>query len=373
MKLLRSIKEFISENLDIIFKLNGKEPKDISGFKKVALIANWFDMGYKNLINSYLDQTDAGQASPTNLSNYTKKFTYGNIIFYVINNENYKELPTLRMPIINWASQAWMDKIKKEGYEPNPKFLYNSVEEKEKCFSKSEFYKIFDGEDFITPTVYTVEDAKDLNYPIIAKPDRGHTGVGITKFDSFKELKSYEYLDSFDLFQEAIKIHREIRIGVLKDEVIFYFIRKPMDNKSKFLAGKEKSEEGNQKKMADKELDFKYIIMSSEQFYGDDMLARDVLDIVKKVKKKIDLEFIVFDIAIDKNDKKYILELNVHPGVPGATLWEIYKAVYEDFYGEKFPKEGMEYVKTINRLLINSTINVGKYIYSNAYLKKYTM
>lgn len=369
-RLVESIDEFIVENLDIVFKIKNKEPKDIKGFKKVAFIGNWIDLEYKNFIASYLDQSNK-KMSPVDLSNYTKKFTYGSTLFYFINNKNYKELPNLKMPIINWGSTSWMKKLEREGYKPNPKYLYNSTEEKQKCFIKSDFYKMFEGEDFITKTVYSEKDAYKLNFPIIAKPDRGHTGVGITKFDSPEDLKKYEYKESFDLYQEAIKINKEIRIGVLKDKVIFYFTRKPMDNKSKFLAGKEKSEDKSSKHMADKELDFKYIINTSESFYSDDQLASDVLDIVKKVRAKLNLEFIVFDIAIDKNNKKYVLELNVHPGIPGATLCDIYMAVYEDFYGEPFPEESLEYVKDINRLMITSTINVGKYKYTNAYLNKY--
>ena len=371
MKLIPSLDNFILENLDVMFKIDDKKPEDIKGFKKVAFLGNWLDISYKTLVNSYLDQSDIGKYEPVNLANFTKKFTYGNTLFYFVNNSNYKELKKLNIPIINWSSKIWLDKIAKEGYKPNPKFLYNKVEEKEKAFMKSTFYKLFEKEDFITPTVYKYEDTKKLNFPIIAKPDQGHTGVGITKFDSYEELEKYKYKEAFDLYQEAIKIDKEIRIGVLNDNVIFYFVRKPMDNKSKFLAGKEKSEEDSQKEMAKKELDFKYIIMTSEDFYEDDIMASGIIDLVKKVKEKVDLEFIVFDIALDKNSKPYVLEINVHPGTPGATLWEIYEAVYKDHYKEEVPEEAMKYVKVLNRLMISSTINLGKYEYSSTYLKKY--
>jgi len=368
MKLIQSPSNYLNEELEIVFKLNGKNPKDIDGFKKVAIIGSWIDMGYKSLVNSYLDQTDS-KLSPVNLSNYTKKFTYGNVLFHFIDNTNYKELKNLKIPVINWGAKNWIEKITKEGYGPNPKYLYNRPEEKEKAFVKSDFYKLFEGEDFITKTVYSYEDAKKLTFPIVAKPDRGHTGVGITKFDTCKELEKYKYKDSMDLYQEAIEIKKEIRVGILNDKAIFYFVRKPMDNKSKYLAGKEKSEESDAKSMADKELDFKYIIYSIDEFYANE-IAEEVMKIARKVRKKIDLEFIVFDIAIDNNNKQYVIEINVHPGVPGSTLADIYLAVYEDFYKKEFPKSSLKHIQTINRLLISATINLGKYVYSNAYLKK---
>src|SRR5690606_37575333 len=102
--------------------------------------------------------------------------------------------------------------------------------------SKRLFHETFGDKEYLPKTVFTLEEAKTLKYPIIAKPAFGHSGIGITKFNSYKELESEVIKNGlkFDVFSEAIQIDKEFRIIFLKDKIVALAVRIPNDEKTKF-------------------------------------------------------------------------------------------------------------------------------------------
>ena len=73
---------------------------------------------------------------------------------------------------------------------------------------------------YIVPSVLDPKKIKDLNFPIVAKPDNAHSGLGIKVFKNEEDLKDAE-LTEFSSFSEKIKI-KEKRRCQFKNNVSSY-------------------------------------------------------------------------------------------------------------------------------------------------------
>jgi hypothetical protein len=348
-----NFQEFLNESatLEYIFRdEDGKQilPKD---FRKVQL-----------LIDSYDYETD-----------YSFKFIIGHSIYKVISPVNRKEIDP-ELPILNFAMnstvQEMLDKgvIKKEN-------LYNQPKDKAISVSKRKFHQTMGNQSYIPKTVFEVKDALKLEFPVIAKPAVGHSGIGITKFNTPAELKAYKDLDSFQLFSEAISIENEIRVVYFKDEVVAFMLREPRDEKSKFLQGKAKSM-GSGK--ASSKLDFVYHICLPEeinylpnfQFTGIDSM-KELKDIIASIRKKVPLEFLTLDIAIDNKRKPWIIEINTEPGISGVMMANVYDAIFIDFYKKELDASSKKCLEEIELKLIGFTLQNDKYVLSPKFIQKY--
>ena len=135
------------------------------------------------------------------------------------------------------GNHAWYDKCKKwehEGYTLVNNMLCHNL-----CSDKVMTQIIFDRHDFNTPKTVLITHSEDTEralkeldseFPIILKTGTGTNGIGVILVESAKSLQSIvqlllspfnkdnEYTDL--LLQEQIKTDYDVRVIVLKDEVI---------------------------------------------------------------------------------------------------------------------------------------------------------
>ncbi len=193
---------------------------------------------------------------------------------------------------------------------------------------KVKFHKVFDEYDFVPKTVFSLKEAKGLNFPVIAKPAEGHSGVGIEKFDTFEDLEKSK--EKFDLYSEFVDFDREYRALYCKDKCIILNERITIEEENKDIRTKK----------ANERVRFVYIEQDFDKFPHFNQLK----EMVKGVKEKSPLGLYSIDFVIDKEDKAHLLEINSASGLGSAKLATVYEAVYEDFYKQKLPEEYKNYI-----------------------------
>lgn len=213
--------------------------------------------------------------------------------------------------------------------------IYNHPDHISKSGSKEEFHKLVGEDANIPKTVYSKNDAlENLNFPIIAKPSKGHSGIGIQIIEKPDLMEDVDE-KIFDTFSEYIDKAEEHRFINFKGKPIFWMERTPLNEKAK-----------NGKGEAKEEMEFGYA-------------KRNVKDLPKDYKKVLerfckiyeDLPYMCFDMMKGKDGKVYVIESNAQPGVPFDSTIEAYKHIYEDFYKKPLDKESLtkldEYAKTM--------------------------
>jgi glutathione synthase/RimK-type ligase-like ATP-grasp enzyme len=244
--------------------------------------------------------------------------------------DNSLPILTYSTDIINRLLDA--GKIKKENIINNPKFIKLSG-------SKKDFHEFIGEDENIPKTVYTQKAAMNLNFPIIAKPTSGHSGLGIQVFQTPEELKESDE-KKFDLYSEFVDKKEEHRFINFKGKPIFWMERKPMNDKAKNGKGK-----------ADEQTMFQYIKRNVED------IPEDMKEVLTKFCDKLkDLPYICFDIMRDQDDKIYIIESNSQPGVPFDSTVEIYKVLFEHFYGRPVNEKTMKILDDYSKKLIDKTV-----------------
>lgn len=216
------------------------------------------------------------------------------------------------LPVLNYDRKT-LSKLVDSGAIKDTQ-VYNKLEAREKVSSKAEFYKAHANSGYIIPTFYKIEDAKKLNFPIVAKPDNNHSGLGIKVFKSVEDLNGVDGKE-FSSFSEKITIKEEHRFFVWRGQVIQWTERKPMDDETKDIA----------KKDEDAETNFAYILRNQTPpaeylkciaYFGD---------------YHSDLDFYAIDIAKDDNDKIYVFEINSEPGALFGVMTIVYQKIWEDW------------------------------------------
>ena len=213
--------------------------------------------------------------------------------------------------------------------------IYNHPAHISKSGSKEEFHKLVGEDENIPKTVYSKNDAlENLNFPIIAKPSKGHSGIGIQIIEKPDLMEDVDE-KIFDTFSEYIDKAEEHRFINFKGKPIFWMERTPLNEKAK-----------NGKGEAKEEMEFGYA-------------KRDLKDLPKDYKKVLekfckiyeDLPYMCFDMMKGKDGKVYVIESNAQPGVPFDSTVEAYKHIYEDFYKKPLDEQSLtklnEYAKTM--------------------------
>ena len=113
-----------------------------------------------------------------------------------------------KLPLIYYGGNSKEGLNFLEKYKISEDVMYNLPEPMKVSGNKSDFYKMFSDSNFICKTVYKREDAKDLQFPVIAKPDDGHSGVGIEIFDNYEDLEKSK--EEFENYSEAKDLDREL-------------------------------------------------------------------------------------------------------------------------------------------------------------------
>lgn len=348
-----SFEQFVNESAVLQFSFFDEKGKEIfpSDFKKVQFLSNNYDIH----------------------TNYGFKFIACHSLFKLVTEENIETLDP-KMPTVNFglisAVQKLIDKKKIDA-----KVLYNKPKDKAISSQKEVFHKLFSKEKFLPKTVFSASAAEKLRFPIIAKPSVGHSGIGITKFDSIKDLRSYEEIGDFALFSEAISIEKELRLVYLNDDLISFMIREPRDEKSKILQGKAKGKS----KAADK-LDFVYHICLPEElgskpdfYFSKTARLKELESIRDTIRSKVPLEYLTLDIAIDTEGKMWVIEINTEPGSSGVMLSNLYVSIFRDFYKRELEEESLKYLREIEKKLIAFTLKneEAKYVLSPKFIEKY--
>lgn len=259
---------------------------------------------------------------PDNVYIHDKAYNTGKIFKLFTKDEKAKPA---EMPVFNYANWK-IEKMIEDGW--NPELVYNKIEAKERVSSKVEWHKLHEGSTFIPRVAYDAEGLKDLEFPIVAKPDNRYAGQGIVVFKEQSDVDSAN-LEEFEVFSEKIDIKEEFRLFCWRGEPLMLLKRIPADEKTKSLD-----------KKADDKLKFNY----EKQADGDHWHFNDLIAEFAAVHD--DLDFYTMDVVIDEDDKPFIIEMSSEPGPIYGVLSNVYEYIYEDFYGESLLPETKKIIDT---------------------------
>ena len=230
------------------------------------------------------------------------------------------------LPVLCYDKKTLEDLLDKGIIQNNQ--VYNKLDARKKVSSKAEFYKLHTESGFIVPSVLDPKKIKDLNFPIVAKPDNEHSGLGIKVFKNEEDLKDAD-LTEFSSFSEKIDIKEEHRFFVWRGEMIQWTQRKPMDDETADIA----------KKDPNKETNFSYILR-------DEQPSDEILKVIQYFSEAhSDLDFYAIDLAETKDGKIYVFEMNSEPGALFGVMTIVYQKIYEDWYKKPLSEDTVSLLK----------------------------
>ena len=237
------------------------------------------------------------------------------------------------MLIYTGLSNNDSDKLVNKIIAENGDIVYNLPSEMRKTSSKVGFHKMFKN-DFIPKTVFTKNDTKRLKWPIICKPDKGHSGIGIEKFDTFSELDKSD--GEFDLYSECVDFNREYRVLVFKGNPFLVYERILVEDDNKSVVTKNR----------DEAVSFVYVEQDKDKIPYYDSLK----SITKKINEKINLDLYSLDFFIENGsgDVK-VIEANSQQGLGSNTLVHIYEMFYKDFYNKSISDNDKNFISDVKR------------------------
>ena len=248
-----------------------------------------------------------------------------------------------KLPLIYYGGNSKEGLNFLEKYKISEDVMYNLPEPMKVSGNKSDFYKMFKDCDFIPKAVYKREDTKDLQFPVIAKPDDGHSGVGIEIFDNYEDLEKSK--GEFENYSEAKDLDREFRVLLVNETPVLVHERVSIgENEIKDKDSNEQTE-------------FTYV--------DQDVSKLDFMDkvdeICKTVREKLKLGLWSIDLMVDKSGDCWVAEINTASGMAADKMARVYIAIYEDFYGEQLPQEfkthlNEEYIKPIYKINLKENI-----------------
>ena len=243
------------------------------------------------------------------------------------------------MPILYYGGHNKNARSFLEKFKVNTKNMYNHPDDMAMSGSKVEFSKKFKECSWLPKTVFTIDEVLNdsLKFPVIAKIDDGHSGLGIKIFKTKDELKNFKQPfkvegeeRKFDLYSECIDVDREYRTIFLKDNCILVNERIACIKTNKTVKTKN----------IDEGVDFVYVV--SDMNKVPKSFINKLNEIAADIRKQIKLDVWAIDVVTDKSGEIYVLEINSAPGLGSEKLVEVYEAVYEDFYKEKLPSSFKE-------------------------------
>lgn len=257
--------------------------------------------------------------------------------FIVINQDNIDEISSLDplMPILNYSIKL-IEKLKKKGIK---NYIYNDVATIQVSSSKKKFHEKLGNHDNIPTTVYSEKDISKVGFPLIAKPKKGHSGVGIQIFKSEKEFNEADQ-SQFDVYSQYIDKKSEHRIINFNGKPFVWMERKPLNDKAKTGDGDSKGK-----------MEFKYIKRD----------PKDLPENFAKVNSKFcktfnQIPLICFDVMEDQDGKVYIIESNTMTGMPFDISLELYRLMFKDAYGTDMNPESVQELNRLSKSLIDRTL-----------------
>jgi hypothetical protein len=247
--------------------------------------------------------------------------------YWVILTREFEETEIPKeLPILNYDRKT-LEKLIEQGLVKERQ-IYNKLDARKKVSSKAEFYKLHAESGYIVPSVLDPKKIKDLNFPIVAKPDNAHSGLGIKVFKNEEDLKDAD-LTEFSSFSEKITIKEEHRFFMWRGQMIQWTQRKPMDDATADIA----------KKDPNKETNFSYILRNEK--ISDDISK--VLTYFSEAHS--DLDFYAIDLAETEDGKIYVFEMNSEPGALFGVMTLVYQKIYEDWYKKPLSKDTISLLK----------------------------
>lgn len=265
-----------------------------------------------------------------------KKYNVHN--YFKLITKHDKNIEPETIPVFNYANWK-VEKMISDGWDPE--LFYNKLEAKNRISSKVEWHKIHEGSEFVPKTVYHIDDLSELKFPVVAKPENRFAGQGIVVLDKEDDIKDHSPKD-FNVFSEKIDIDQELRIYFWRGNPLVTTYRNPANEAAKSL-DKEKEDR----------LKFGYVKVDYDELeYDLDALVKEFAEAHK------DLDYYSIDIAITTDGKPYVIEMSSEPIPIYGVMGHVYKAVYEDYYGEPLSPEAQakidEYIKKDIETLMDS-------------------
>ena len=236
-------------------------------------------------------------------------------IFEIISNK--KQILDKNMPILNYCD--YLTNYYLENSYIKPENVYNLTYYKPLSYEKKLMHQLLINDPHVPKTVFSKSDALEkLKFPIIAKPSNGHSGIGIKIFKDRQSLvKNIE--THFDIFSELIDKDKEYRFFLFKGKPYYFLERTPLNNKAKRGTG-------------DSQTKMKFIYTRRDL----SKINRDMSLFIDRYTEFFEwLPVLAFDVMVDQNGKYYLIEINTAMGLPYDTSLELYKKIYQDFYGKK--------------------------------------
>lgn len=234
------------------------------------------------------------------------------------------------LPIIYYGGVSKKSKKFFRNHKINKKNLYNTFDQI--CFSgnKVTFGKAFSHYSWFPKTVYSKKEALDgaVGFPLVAKIKAGHSGEGIQKFDTKKDLEKSDY--EFDLFSRFIDFKREYRVFFCKKKMFIINERIPIQTNEKSI----------RTKGVDERIMFVYVYQDFNKV--DKTFIEEVQKIAESIHEKNPLGIWSLDIVVDKEEKIWVIESSSAMGLEANKMVDYYKAVYEDFYGKSISRIFLE-------------------------------
>ena len=185
--------------------------------------------------------------------------------------------------------------------------------------------------DCIPNAVYSLKDIEKLELPIIAKPKGGKSAQGIEKFDTYEDAKSSKL--EFDVWCECKDLDREFRVFIMNGEIIQLVERITNTN----------NDMGVGKKDADESIDFIYI----DQDMNKTPHLKQIKDIQKQLESKVNLDFYVIDLMLDKDGDMWVPEINSAPALNPSDFRGLYKSWLKMAYNKEVPSDLDKELETI--------------------------
>jgi len=250
----------------------------------------------------------------------------------IIDDKNWKSLKFEKnVPVINFTEDLDLVKNLLDKKIIAKKNLYNHPDESSLVSDKKIFHETFQGSKYVPLTVFSSKDTSKLKFPIIAKPAHGKSAEGIMKINSSEELEKTN--EKFDVFSEMIDIKNEYRCFCFEDEILELNQRIKLKDSEDFL------------KNADTKTDFYYKQVDHKKFKNRESLE----DLLKECRKKVKLNFYSVDVAETLEGELFIIEMNSRTGMGVDKMIEIYKKIYEDYYGKKISSASEKEMKKFSK------------------------
>lgn len=232
------------------------------------------------------------------------------------------------MPILNYGNGNVLKDLIENG-SVDRKNVYNQPENLTNAFSKVNFHKKTEGLQFIPKTVFTKNEATGLNFPIIAKTEKGSKGVGVQQFKTKEELNTST--DEYAVFSEKFDLKKEFRCLSVKGDVIFIAERIPMNDKA--LSLREGEDIFDRKGTLEDRSDYKW---ETVQMGTNGIPSKESFDaLCGQINNVLGLEFLGVDVGLDSTGKLWCIEANTCPGLNKDQIVLLYEKIFEDFYKRK--------------------------------------